>query len=132
MAYTKRDDVPVSEGEIAVELDTGDLVAVSCLRKRIESGLCYNAKARAIEVDGTARTYPSGMLLVTEMKHSALMERVEVLTDPEIAKECMLAVLGEPLQGLFSWSEVNLASWSIRISIAAAAVSGPADAGAVL
>ena len=132
MTYTKREDIPVAAGEIAVELDTGDLVAVSCNRKRVDAGVCYHAKARAVNADGTARTYPSGKLLETEFKHSVSVERVETLTDDAIARECMLATLGEPLQGLFGWSDVNLSAWSIRVSIAAAAVSGAADAGAVL
>lgn len=132
MSYTKRNDIPVADGEIGIELDTGDIIAVSCIRKRVDSGVCYNAKARAINADGTARAYPDGRLLETEMKHSVSVERVETLTDDAIARECLLAVLGEPLQGLFGWADVNLSAWSIRVSIAAAAVSGAADAGAVL
>jgi hypothetical protein len=132
MSYTKRDDIPVGTGEIAVELDTGDLVAVGCNRKRVDYGVCYHATARAINVDGTARTYPTGALLQTAMKHSVSVDRVDTLTDDAIARECMFAVLGEPLAGLFAWSDVNLSAWSIRVSISAAQVSGDADAGAVL
>lgn len=132
MSYTKRNDVPVAAGEIAVELDSGDIVAVACIRKRVDAGVCYHATARAIEADGTARLYPNGAPLQTGMKHGVSVERVETLTDDAIARECLLAVLGEPLQGLFAWSDVNLSAWSIRVSIAAAAVSGAADAGAVL
>lgn len=132
MSYTKRNDVPVAAGEIAVELDTGDIVAVACIRKRVDAGVCYHATARAIEADGTARLYPNGAPLEIAMKHGVSVERVETLTDDAIARECLLAVLGEPLQGLFAWSDVNLSAWSIRVSIAAAAVSGAADAGSVL
>lgn len=132
MSYTKREDVPVAEGETAVELDTGDIIAVSCIRKRVDQGVCYNAKARAIEADGTARTYQDGRLLETEMKHGVSVERVDVLTDDAITRECLLAVLGEPTQGLFGWADMNLLAWSIRVSISAAAVSGSADAGSVL
>ena len=49
-----------------------------------------------------------------------------------VNRECMLAVLGEPVQGLFRWSDILLSGQSIRVSIAAAAVVGPADPGAVL
>lgn len=132
MSYIKRDNIPVTTGELAVELDTGDFVAVSCNRKRVDLGICYHAMARAIEADGTARTYPNGSLLQTAMKHSVPVERVDTLTDDAIARECMFAVMGEPLAGLFGWSDVNLSAWSIRISIAASQVSGDADAGAVL
>lgn len=132
MSYIKRDNIPVLTGEIAVELDTGDIVAVACIRKRVDAGVCYHATARAIEADGTARLYPNGAPLETAMKHSVSVERVETLTDDAIARECLLAVLGEPPQGLFGWSDVNLSAWSIRVSIAAASVSGAADAGAVL
>lgn len=132
MSYIKRDNIPVLAGELAVELDTGDIVAVACNRKRVDYGVCYHATARAIEADGTARAYPNGSPLATSLKHSVSVERVDVLTDDAIARECMFAALGEPLQGLFGWPDVNLSAWSIRVSIAASQVSGDADAGAVL
>lgn len=132
MSYIKRDNIPVLAGEIAVELDTGDIVAVACNRKRVDYGVCYHATARAIESDGTARKYPNGSLLQTAMKHPVQVERVDTLTDDAIARECMFAVMGEPLADLFRWSDVNLSAWSIRVSIAASQVSGDADAGAVL
>lgn len=133
MSYEKRNDVPVAEGETAVELSpSGDLVAVSCTRKRVDQGVSYHAIARAVNADGTARTYPDGRLLQTAMKHGVPVGMVDQLTDDAITRECLLAVLGEPTQGLFAWADVNLSAWSIRISIAAAAVSGAADAGAVL
>ena len=132
MSYTKRANIPVAAGEIAVEMDTGDYVAVSCTRKRVDQGICYHATARAIESDGTARLFPNGAPIETAMKHGVSVERMETLTDDAIAKECLLAVMGEPLQGLFAWSDVNLSAWSIRISIAAADVSGTADAASVL
>lgn len=131
MAYTKRDDIPVLAGETAFELDTGDLVAVSCSRKRVDQGMSYSAIARAINVDGTARLYPDGRPLQTEMKHAVSAERMEALTDAAITRDCLLAVLGEPPE-IMSWPEVFLTSWNIRVSIAAAPFCGAADAGAVL
>lgn len=131
MTYTKRTDIPVQSGEIAVELDTGALVAVRCDRKRVDQGLSYHSSARQIDAQGRTLTYPNGSPIRTEFKHACSVERVDELTDSAIVREMLLAVLGEPVS-LIPWPESVLTSVSIRVSIAAAAVAGPADAGAVL
>ena len=46
------------------------------------------------------------------------------------AHDCLLAVLGEPVTR--PWADVLLSSVSIRVSLSAAPISGPVDAGAVL
>ncbi len=131
MPYVKRSDIPVQAGEQAVELDTGALVAVCCDRKRVDAGVCYHAQARAVDEAGATLLYPDGRAIATALKHSVPAETVETLTDDAITRECLLVVLGEPVS-LFPWAPSLLASSSIRVSLAAAAVSGPADAGAVL
>lgn len=132
MSYTKREDVPASVGETVVELDTGDLVAVSCSSKRVDSGMVYFPQARALDADGLARVDADGRPIQTGFKHSVPIERVEALTHDAITRECLLLVLGEPLQGLFLWTDNMITGQSIRISIAASPLVGVADAGAVL
>ena len=140
MTYSKRNDIPVADGELAVELDTGALVAVRCDRKRVDAGVCYHAQARAIDAEGTQLADGSARPIVTEFKHSVPVDLVDTLGDDAITRECLLAVLGEPMtprsdsSGLtmFAWPDAVLSGVSIRVSIAAAAVSGAADAAAVL
>lgn len=131
MAYIKREGIPVLDGELAVELDTGALVAVVCERKRVDAGLCYHARARAIDEDGMPHRDSAGRAVQTEFKHSISVDKVAEYGDENVTREMLLAVLGEPVS-LFPWPDVVLAGVSIRVSIAAAHVSGTADAGAVL
>ena len=131
MAYTKRNDVPVQPGELAVELDSGELVAVKCERKRVDAGVSYHSRARAIGPDGLPALDALGRPIVTEFKHTVGVDKVAELGDDAITREMLLVVLGEPVS-LFPWAEVILTGVSIRVSLAAAQVAGTADAGAVL
>lgn len=115
MAYEKRDDVPVGPGEMAVELDTGELVALSCRRDLLGGRLAFHVRAR--ELDGPA---------VREFVHTAPTGG----DADETARQCLLAALGEPNTLLLS-PEVE-ASYSIRVAIAASADVGPVDVGAML
>lgn len=131
MAYTKRDDVPLAEGWLAVELDTEDLVAVRCDRKRVDAGVNYHAIAEHIDAAGVAQVDPTGRPIRTELKNTVTIARVEELSDAIVTRECLFAVLGEPVTE-FTWPDTVLTGVNIRISIAAAQVSGAADAGSVL
>lgn len=140
MSYTKRNDIPVLEGELAIELDNGALAAVHCERKRVDAGVCYHAKARAIDAAGVTQLDAAGRELVTQFKHAVPVGKVDEFGDAAITRECLLAVLGEPLTKrsdgsgltLFEWPDSVLTGWSIRVSIAAGQVAGTADAGAAL
>lgn len=132
MSYVKRTDITADAGETVVELDTGALVAASCSRKRVASGVAYHARARAIDAEGLPILLPDGRAVATELKHSVTAARMEELGDDAIARECLLAVLGEAVAGLFGWPDVVLTGISLRISLQAADVAGPADAGALL
>jgi hypothetical protein len=132
MSYEKRTDITADAGETVVELDTGALVAAACNRKLVDAGVVHHATARALLPDGAPMLLPSGQPVVTQLKHSVPVGRIEELGDDTIARECLLAVLGEPLAGLFGWPDVVLTGVSIRISLQAATVAGPVDAGAVL
>lgn len=132
MTYIKRTDVPAGADETVVQLDTGALAAVSCTRKRVDAGVAYHAIARAISASGLPVLLPDGRPVRTEHKHTVTAGRMEELGDDAIARECLLAVLGEPITGLFPWPDVVLTGISLRISVQAAAVSGAADADAIL
>lgn len=130
MSYIKRDDVPASAGETVVELDTGALVAASCTIERVDSGVAFRAKARAIDAAGVPVVDAKGGPVVTELSHVAPVSIVDAEGSATISRDCLLAVLGEPVTR--PWSDVLLSSVSIRVSLAAAPISGPVDAGAVL
>lgn len=132
MAYTKRTDIPVSPGWLAVEIDTGELVAVQCERKRVDAGVCYHAQAQSIDEAGIPRLDFNGRPIATEFKHTAPTAQVDSVGDAAITRECLLAVLGEPTTGVIAWSPLLLSAASIRISLAAAPLSGPADADSLL
>lgn len=131
MAYTKRDDIIRGEGWTVVQLDTGALVAVRCDRKRVDVGVNYHATAEAIDAVGTVLVDANNRPLRTELKHSVRVERVDELGDGIVTRECLWAVLGEPVS-LFAWPESWMTAVSIRVSLSAAQVAGAADAGAVL
>ena len=131
MTYEKRPDVPVLPGEMAVELDSGDLVAAWCERKRVDAGLCYHARARAIDEDGVTLVDARGRLVQTEFKHSISVDKVAEKGDENVTRDILMLVLGEPVT-VINWPEQARRDASIRVAIAAAAVTGTADAGAVL
>ena len=130
MAYDKVDGVPSDSIEQVVRLDTGELVAVSCNLDRVASGVSFHAKARAIKQDGSPVIDSKGDPVETQFIHSAPIAIVESQGSTAIAKDCMMAVLGEAT--VTPWADVLLSSASIRVSLAAAPISGPVDAGAAL
>ncbi|MBO9717534.1 MAG: hypothetical protein J7507_12180 [Pseudoxanthomonas sp.] len=112
----KRDDVPAGAGETVVELDTGELVAVSCTREAAGARVRFHARARVLDTE-----------LATEYRHGALIAGLDA---DAIGLQCLLAVLGEPVT--LPLAERVLAEVSIRSQISAAALAGEVDAGAVL
>ncbi len=115
MSYMKRDDIPTEAGEQAVELDAGALVAVSCTRSLHGDRLAFRVRAR--EIDGSA---------VREFVHTAPAGG----DSDEIARQCLLAALGEP--NTLMLAPAVEASYSIRVAIEHAQSVGPVDAGAML
>lgn len=131
MAYTKLANVPVDADWLAVRLDTGAIVAVTCTRKRVDTGVCYHAQAQAITAQGAPMLDATGRVIATEFKHNAPAAQVEQMTDAAIARQMLLAVLGEPTSGI-AWPASVLSSVSIRVSLLAAPISGAANAGSLL
>jgi len=136
MPYTKRPDLEVDAGWIAVELDTGHTVAVTCERKRVASGVAYHAIAKAIDWTGSERRDSKGQPLRTELKHAVPVAQIEEAGDCLetgdgcIAREVMLAVLGEPCA--LPLPDIVLSAVSIRVSLIANELQGAADADSLL
>lgn len=137
--------------ETALRLETGHYVAVSVATRWLEGGhgVAFTACARWITGEGETRTGPEGQHVKVEFSHHAAAETVpEVYTVEQIARELLLAVLGEPptmvdlsvaegeapqQQPLIPLSEQVRAAASIRNAITAAtATAAAADPGALL
>lgn len=117
MSYERIDSVPVMTNETAVILDTGDIVAVSINRSVSGSRMVFSGMARCINQDGSERFNRAGMPIRSELKH----------TDPrapladEILKDCLLALLGEPMQ-IMEWGSQWLLDVSIRQAISVSTI----------
>lgn len=84
--------------EIAVEIDTGELVAVCVSTPWLgnNQGIALHAGARLIEPDGTTKLTPSGLHVEVEIIHNVENPKVERFGRGTLAKEMLLLVLGEP------------------------------------
>ncbi|WP_182655601.1 hypothetical protein [Stenotrophomonas lacuserhaii] len=129
MTYMKRDDVPVDDGEIAVELETGDVVALKCDRTVDRGNVLFVGSARAVKDDGSAVLGADGKPV----------ERVYRHTDPrgpaadQIAKDVLMALIGEPTSEIVQWSAQMLIDVNIRQALALATINpGAFDASSVL
>jgi hypothetical protein len=128
MSYEKKlDQSGLNDGETAVLLDSGDLVAVSCFVKRQvnTNNPVYCATARAINPDGSPWCDAHGYEIKTSIRHSACDAEVEAVGDDALRRECMLLVLGEPptMNGeelLCGWDAGIRASTNIRRAIVVA------------
>ena len=139
MSYVKRTDLQAGEGETVVELDSGSLVAVSCTRKSVESGMAYHAVARAIDAQGESLFTSTLQPVMSEHKHTFTPEKLAELGDPVIMREMLYIVLGEPatLSQEFSVPLIPIsndvrAAKSIVRHIEESSLQGAADPGSVL
>lgn len=85
--------------EIAVELDTGEFIAVEVETPWLGNnmGIELHAFARLIEPDGTTKLTPKGQHVEVEIRHNVESPKVERFGREALAKEMLLLVLGEPL-----------------------------------
>ncbi len=128
MSYNKRTDIPVHAGEQAVELDDGNLVAVSCTQSTTSGRVQYAARARAIDAAGVALTDAAGQPIERQLSHSD----ANATRASAVAKDCLLAVMGEPPETV-EWGAQYLLDVSIRQAIALAQLpTGAVDAAAAL
>lgn len=138
MSYTKTSPQPpnLQPGETAVTLDDGMIVAVSAqsVPQSNNAPSFVSAVARAINADGTPRMDASGQPITMEFRTAPSAEQAN---DPAqlaaVTKDCMMAVLGEPVTILIDPIHANaLANASIRNRLTALAAAGSIDAGALL
>lgn len=128
MSYVKKEGVPVREGESAVELDTGELVAVVCNRSVAGGRIQFGGSARAVREDGAAVLDVDGQAIERRFPHS---DPRPALADV-IARDVLLALLGEKPE-VVVWNEQVLQDVSIRQAIALGKINlGAIDASAVL
>lgn len=138
MSYTKTSSQPaaLNAGEIAVTLDDGTMVAVSAhsIPQSNNAPSYISAVARVIRADGTSRLDASGSPIMMEFRTTPSAEQANDSAQlSAVTKDCMMAVLGEPVTILTDPIHANaLANASIRNRMAALAAAGPVDAGALL
>lgn len=84
--------------ESVLELEGGQLVAVSVETKWPEnnSGLALHGWARLIQADGASKTDPEGKVIETSISVNCDQQLVDAHGAKKLAKEVLLAVLGEP------------------------------------
>jgi hypothetical protein len=97
LAYDQRGP-GLYEGETAVIVD-GERVAVSASSHRMQNGggASLKAWARWIEEDGTTKTDAQGVEVENDFIHNADAVMIDRYGLEKLVKECLLAVLGEPL-----------------------------------
>lgn len=139
MSYTKTDPQPadLSPNETAVTLDDGTIVAVSATVVPQSNGApsTIKATARAIHADGSPVNDPQGQPVTSTFPYTPSAEQAN---DPAqfaaAQKDCLMVVLGEPVTTVLTdpIHAPALANASIRNRLAALAIAGPVDAGALL
>lgn len=139
MTYTITSPQPpgLQPGETAVTLDSGETIAVSVtLTPQTNNAPSHiDAVARQINADGTAVLDTAGSAVMAEFRYTpSASEANDTTAFAATQKDCLMAVLGEPLTGPLSDPiHANaVANCSIRNRIAALAIAGPVDAGALL
>lgn len=110
---------PVRAGEHAVQLDTGQWVAVRVARDIVGAAVHYHATARAIEADGSSTQDAAGRPVERELRHhSRDIAAVEAIT-----ADCERAVLGDAPE-MVDWSPQYLEDASIQVALALAPFAG--------
>lgn len=138
MSYVVMTTQPIAlnAGETAVTLDDGTIVAVSAhsTPQSNNAPSFISAVARALRADGTSRLDASGSPITMEFRTTpSAMQANDAAELAAVTKDCMMAVLGEPVTILTDPIHANaLANASIRNRLAALAAAGPVDAAALL
>lgn len=138
MSYAKTSPVPpnLQTGETAVTLDDGTIVAVSATSTPQSNNApsFVRAIARAIDAAGAPRNAPDGSPITMEFRTTPSAEQANDPTQlAAVTKDCMMAVLGEPVTILTDPIHANaLANASIRNRLSALDAAGSIDARALL
>lgn len=128
--------------EVAVELDTGEQVAVFCERSWQDNnaGLEFYTSARAINADGSTKLCHAGKEVVIEVRDSSSSDAVALHGADALTTQRILAVLGEPLaqvpvpnpdpvpaaqtMPMIPWDATFLSNVNVRVAINAVACAG--------
>ena len=128
--------------EVAVQLDTGELVAVFVERswQANNAGVEFYTSARLVNADGSTKLCPTGCEVVTEFRHGSTSAEVAAHGADALATQHVMAVLGEPIaqvaipnpdpapapqtQPMIPWDQTFLANVSIRTAIHAVGCAG--------
>jgi hypothetical protein len=129
LTYTKVDGRPCRNGETVVQLDSGEYVAVRCDREHSGGCMVFRAYARVIDEAGQTLSNTIGKAMESSVAYTVQIPIVESEGADVIARDCLLAVLGEPVG---RWDAQWLASASIRSHLIAAPSVGTVDAGSLL
>jgi hypothetical protein len=143
MSYKKIDQATfaanLAAGEIVVQVDTGELVAVRAIGSvEPNSGnVVIDARARAVAADGTTLADTDGQPI--QSSYSASLDAANLTAHGGIdgfRRNMILTVLGEPCPdwpGELDRHQDVLDHASIRMNLVAASHAGPAmDLGAIL
>lgn len=128
--------------EVAVQLDSGEYVAVYVERTWQENngGLTYYTSARLTNADGSTMLCVENKEIVVEFRHNSSQAEIAAFGADVLAKEHVLAALGEPLtqvpvpggttgetMPMIPWDTTFLANVSIRHAIAATNCAGEVE-----
>lgn len=139
MSYVKTSPQPPGLGtdETAVTLDDGSVIAVSADISPQTNGSpsVIKASARAIHADGTPVDDSQGQPVVSVFPYTPTVQQANDAAQFSAAqKDCLMVVLGEPTTTIMTdpIHAAALANASIRNRLAALAIAGPVNSGALL
>lgn len=139
MSYSKTSPAPpgLATDETAVTLDDGAVIAVSAdiVPQANGSPSVIKASARAVHMDGTPVDDSQGQPVVSVFTHTPTVQQANDATQfAAVQKDCLMAVLGEPTTTIMTdpIHAAALANASIRNRLAALAIAGPVNSGALL
>ena len=127
MAYTliSPSTIPLQPHEFQVLLDTGQTVALRGMVKRLGNGSSsFEADARVVNTNGETVEDANGVPITAACRFTLDAAVVASATPAAASKDAALLALGEAPLALTTFSAGQLASWSIRSAILAAAHAG--------
>lgn len=139
MSYVKTSSQPPGLGtdETAVTLDDGSVIAVSADVAPQTNGApsVIKSTARAIHADGSPVVDAQAQPVTSVFTYTPTVVQANDQTQfAAVQKDCLMAVLGEPTTTIMTdpIHGAALANASIRNRIAALAIAGPVNSGALL
>lgn len=140
MSYKKVIIDTLGKTQTAVQLDSGEFVALSCeILRDGGNSLALHAMATVITAGGDPVLDKDKVPWTAEMRHACDQYSVDTYGVPALIRECFLLLLGEPLtprrdhpeQKIIDWSPEIVSSVSIRRTLDVAAAVAPMTATAL-